>query len=208
MWNAKRWESKRGGKKQHSSLQPSSLPRAHHQPRSPSALRLHPPLLFATYLKIACPSGDKVKRADGVAVCDGNPIFPRLFFPPHAFCVDWCSSFAQYQPGANPPHTKSRKWLQVHFLKGQSQCRRRWWEGPRHVDSSFHFLLLRKTYFAYRYIRNAFQNLHLLASEVVGICCMYREKWHSNSKVGMLCKLLKTKLNAMTCKSHKSIIYP
>ena len=29
---------------------------------------------------------------------------------------NWCSRFAQCL-SANPPHTKTRKWLQVHFLK-------------------------------------------------------------------------------------------
>lgn len=114
---------KRRGGKQHSSLQPSSLPKAHHQPRSSSSLRLHPSLLFATYLKIACPSGDKLNRADRVAVCDGEPMFPRFLFS--LFSTSSMSTDALVSPSTNPvlihPTQRAENGCKCIFLKRQSQ---------------------------------------------------------------------------------------
>lgn len=104
----------------------------------PSSHHHHPPFIFfsaaapSTYLQIACLSGRTTKtvprsrdgESDVLAALLFLPFFFMIFIIPaaplhsSAWVGDWCSSFAQCLPSANPPHTKSRKWLQVHFLKG------------------------------------------------------------------------------------------
>lgn len=115
-------------------LQPPSLEPAHITitlRSSFSALRLHP----RTCKSHVCPARRR-RRCRGCATAirrlAASFFLLLLFFryscyPFHAsvWVGDWCSSFAQCLPSANPPHTKSRKWLQVHFLKGT--VAQKWW---------------------------------------------------------------------------------
>lgn len=130
-------------RKNSSPSQPSSLLSSHprRSPRSLISTAAAPiPLLLRTYLSIACPSGEAQRRADCVALCDSGPLFAEYFFL--FFAADWCSSFAQYRPSANPPHTKSRKWLQVHFLKGTVTSSRVMDDGEALVTTCWFILLI------------------------------------------------------------------
>lgn len=94
-------------------LHPPSLPRR--SPSSPS-IRLARPQPHVPEKSHVCPGAAK---GGGVGVA--APGVCRSF--------GWISSSpvpidAPVSASVNPPHTKSRKWLQVHFLKGPVPLRR------------------------------------------------------------------------------------
>lgn len=104
-----------GGRKQ--PLHPPSLTQRSSSSPSIRLLRLHPPPLPAHTWKITC----LFRRSEGHGDGEAPPEVCRSF--------GWISSSpvpidAPVSASVNPPHTKSRKWLQVHFLKGPVPLKR------------------------------------------------------------------------------------
>lgn len=87
-------------------------------------LPVHPPPHARTYLgnhahtwKITCLLRRSEGHGDGVAPPEVCRSFGRIASSPVP--ID-----APVSASVNPPHTKSRKWLQVHFLKGPVPLKR------------------------------------------------------------------------------------
>lgn len=129
-YERKRWMQEEGRlkKKQRSSLQPSSLPSAH--PPAAPCIFSAAAASIATYLKIACPSGDKQRRADCVAVLRRRSrCFLGIFFPSSSVLTDALVSPSTY-PVLIHPTQRAENGCKCIFLKGQAQRRDGcWWGG-------------------------------------------------------------------------------
>lgn len=156
-WRRHEW--KEGGAQKQPSLQPSS------HPRSSPALSAAASISHIPDIN-ACPSGG---LTGGRTVSRSATTIRWLLSFYYYFlifvCIFWFLSSSVWtdapvspctKPCANPPHTKSRKWLQVHVLKGTVTQGEKPWGPPddRHPHSNKNTYINRFIFILFFLVKN------------------------------------------------------